>query len=497
MSPITPVELAARLGRWSAGRGPLYLLLAGRLRALIDDGELPPGTGLPTDRALAAGLSAGRTTVVAAYDLLRQEGRLIRRQGSGTWVAGSDQPSKSDPPISPVFLNLLDPPDRVAQFACAGPTAAPVEVRTALRTAVDTMTGPDLGYHPAGHPRLRVALADRYTARGVPTTPDQILVTTGGQQALALVARALVAPGAEVLLQAPTYPGALEIFRESAAALRPVPAEAYASSLRRRPALAYLIPICHNPTGQTLPADDRRAIVAASRESGVPLLIDDVLADLSFPRTPAADLSAADLSAADLSGTGLSGTGREEPMAAYAPGADELITVGSLSKLIWAGLRVGWVRAQPPLIARLARLKAVHDLGSGVLEQLAAISLLADLDTLIATRVRILAAQHDHLCSELRRLLPSWTFTPAAGGQTLWVRLPHGDAASYAQTALRYGVAVLPGASLDPSGASTSFLRLPFVADPPTLTATLESLAAAWHTPPPPATPRPLPSIAV
>ncbi|GGN49786.1 DNA-binding GntR family transcriptional regulator [Actinoplanes campanulatus] len=80
MSPISVTELAARLGRWSAGRGPLYLLLAARLRALIDDGELPPGTGLPTDRALAAALSAGRTTVVAAYDLLRDEGRLVRRQ---------------------------------------------------------------------------------------------------------------------------------------------------------------------------------------------------------------------------------------------------------------------------------------------------------------------------------------------------------------------------------------------------------------------------------
>ena len=81
--------MVERLGRWSSGRGPLYVLLATRLRRLIDDGELPPGVLLPPDRALAGALAVGRTTVVGAYELLRSEGRITRRQGSGTRVAGT------------------------------------------------------------------------------------------------------------------------------------------------------------------------------------------------------------------------------------------------------------------------------------------------------------------------------------------------------------------------------------------------------------------------
>ncbi|MFD1152258.1 GntR family transcriptional regulator, partial [Saccharothrix hoggarensis] len=87
MEPIAVDDLRGWLGRWSSGRGSLYLLLAARLRELIDEGLLPAGTVLPPDRVLASGLAVGRTTVIAAYDQLRQEGRLTRRRGSGTWVA--------------------------------------------------------------------------------------------------------------------------------------------------------------------------------------------------------------------------------------------------------------------------------------------------------------------------------------------------------------------------------------------------------------------------
>jgi DNA-binding GntR family transcriptional regulator len=85
---MEPIGLVERLGRWSSGRGALYLLLAARIRTLIDEGELPPGAPLPPDRTLATALSVGRSTVVAAYDLLCGEGRIVRRQGSGTRVAG-------------------------------------------------------------------------------------------------------------------------------------------------------------------------------------------------------------------------------------------------------------------------------------------------------------------------------------------------------------------------------------------------------------------------
>ncbi|MEJ3746886.1 PLP-dependent aminotransferase family protein [Actinomycetes bacterium KLBMP 9797] len=482
MSPIPMADLVARLGRWSAGRGPLYLLLAARFRELIDAGDLPAGTALPTDRALAAGLAVGRTTVVGAYDLLRQEGRLARRQGSGTWVAPAGAPAPpavTESTANPMFLHLLDPPDHVLQFACAGPPAPPPECAPAYRWAADQLAGPDLGYHPAGDPRLRRAIAARYTARGVPTSPEQVLVTTGGQQALALLTRALVAPGDDVLVEAPTFPGALELFREAAAAIRSAPAgepDAYRDALRtRRPALAYVIAAFHNPTGSALPLPDRRALVSAAVAAGVPTIVDDVTADLDF-----------------------AGPGSQPPTAAYAPAAAEIVTVGSLSKLVWGGMRVGWIRAQPAQVARLARLKAVHDLGSPVVDQLAAIALLSDLDDLVARRTDQLRRQHDHLCRELRQNLPQWRFRPAVGGQTLWVRLPDVDAAAYAQAALRHSVAVLPGGSLDPSGGSTDRLRLPYVAAPETISTAVAALAQAWAGfTSGPTTPRPLPAIAV
>ncbi|HEY4570514.1 MAG TPA: PLP-dependent aminotransferase family protein, partial [Kribbella sp.] len=354
---MRPIEVIDRLGRWSSGRGPLYLLLAARLRRLIDDGELPPGALLPPDRALAGALAVGRTTVVAAYDLLRAEGRITRRQGSGTRVAGvpSGGPVE-DAPVDPIFLDSLEARDDDVLLAiCAAPGDPPSELAEAfVRIAPELgRVTDDIGYYPYGHPALRQALADRYTSRGVPTSPEQVLVTNGGQQALSLLAHALVSPGDQVLVEAPTYPGALEVFREEGAVLRglPVGLEGFEAAIReRRPAVAYVIPTYHNPTGSVLSALARQRLAGA----GVPVIEDEVPGDLGFPGEPA-----------------------PTPLAAYG---ESVISIGSLSKSIWGGLRIGWIRAAPPLINRLARLRAVHDLGGNVPTQLAAVHLLPLLD---------------------------------------------------------------------------------------------------------------------
>src|SRR5687767_11375473 len=115
-------DLVDLLGRWASGRGPLYLLLTARLRALIDDGVLPPDEPLPPDRVLARRLAVGRGTVVAAYDLLQQEGRVVRRQGSGTRVAALDLPATRTAdgvPANPLLLHILHPPDGVQLLTCA------------------------------------------------------------------------------------------------------------------------------------------------------------------------------------------------------------------------------------------------------------------------------------------------------------------------------------------------------------------------------------------
>jgi DNA-binding transcriptional MocR family regulator len=463
---MKPIELGERLGRWSSGRGPLHVLLAERLRRLIDEGELPPGEPLPPDRALASALAAGRSTVVAAYDLLRRDGRIVRRQGSGTHVAGTARASVRQTTGAPLFLHLLEPRDGVIQLTCAAPDTPPPELAEAYARIMPALAGTcgDIGYHPAGHPALRAAIAQRYTRRGIRTGPERILVTNGAQQALSLLARAFLTPGARILVEAPTYQGALEAFRDAAAVLcaLPVGLRGLEAAVRRyRPALAYVISTFHNPTGSVLSPLARRRLAETAAAAGVPLIDDEVLTDLGFP-------------------------GEQAPpsLAAYV---DSVISVGSLSKIVWAGLRVGWVRAPEPVIARLARLLAVHDLGGNVPGQLAAADLLPRLEPLSQRRAAELKTRHDHLRAQLARHLPGWHAPPVPGGQTLWVRLPRGDAASFAQAALRHRVAVLPGSGLDASGQSGEYLRLHFLAPPGDLTEATRRLAKAWRTYHPPA----------
>ncbi|GAA2851643.1 PLP-dependent aminotransferase family protein [Streptosporangium fragile] len=455
-------ELITGLGRWSSGRGPLYLLLATRLRAMIDDGEIPPDTLLPPDRLLARGLAVGRGTVVAAYDLLQQEGKVVRRQGSGTRVCTAERTAAlgpAAPVVNPLLLHLLDPPDGVILLTCTAPDEPPPALIEAYREAAARLARVrhDIGYHPAGHPVLREALASYYRARDVPTSADQILVTNGGQQALTLLAALLVAPGDTILTETPTYPGALESFRDAAALFRTAgDPDAFGAALADRPALAYLVPTGHNPTGAVMSPLTRRRLAALAVKHDVPLVDDEVPAELCFSGEP------------------------PPPLAHYASG-QQLITVGSLSKLVWGGLRVGWIRAAPPLVSRLARLRALHDLGGEVLSQFAAARLLSQVGELRRDRVTLLRRRHDHLLAELGARLPTWSAEPAQGGQTVWARLPDGDADAFAQVALRHRVAVPPGRSFDPSGGHGDRLRLPFLFDEKTITESVTRLAAAWH----------------
>jgi DNA-binding transcriptional MocR family regulator len=457
---MDPIGLTERLGRWSSGRGPLYVLLAARVRTLIDEGELPPGARLPPDRALASALAVGRSTVVAAYDQLAVEGRIVRKQGSGTRVAGPAPALPRTTTDAPAFLHLLEPKDGVILLACAAPDTPPpelVEAYARILPALAGITG-DIGYHPMGHTALRGAIAEHYQRRGVPTTPDQVLVTTGGQQALSLLARALLRPGDRVLVEAPTYPGALEVFREEAAVLRALPVGLTgfaAAAAEHRPVLAYVIATFHNPTGAVLPALPRRRLAETAAAAGVVLVDDEVLADLGFP-----------------------GEQVPPPLVAYN---DQVITVGSLSKVVWGGLRIGWVRAPARIIARLARLRAVHDLGGNIPAQLVAADLLSHLDAPRRRGAAQRQARHDHLRAELARHLPDWRAPAVRGGQTLWVRLPHGDGTSFAQAALRHGVAVLPGTGLDADGRSEQYVRLHFLAPPDDLSEAVHRLSAAWR----------------
>ncbi|PXX65607.1 DNA-binding transcriptional MocR family regulator [Nocardia tenerifensis] len=376
-----------------------------------------------------------------------------------------------------MFLDLLEPRPGVIPLACAAPDTPPAELTECYAAILPELaaTTSDIGYYPTGHPRLRHAIAEYYRERGVPTSFDQVLVTTGGQQALSLLARAFLQPGDRVLMEAPSSPPGLEVFRAEAAAihtLSPGMPEFAAAARDHRPALAYAIPTFHNPTGAVLPPLARRRLAEAAAAAGVTLIEDEVLAELGFPgfRTP-------------------------PPLAAHS---DAVITVGSLSKTVWGGLRIGWMRAAAPTIARLARIRAVHDLGGDVPAQLAAAELMPRLAAVCARLAPERQARHDHLRAELARLLPEWHAPAVPGGQTLWVRLPYGDGTSFAQAALRHGVAILPGSGLDPTGGSEDHVRIHYLHPTDTLTEAARRLAEAWRSyrPPARAVPSP-PALAV
>jgi DNA-binding transcriptional MocR family regulator len=167
------------------------------------------------------------------------------------------------------------------------------------------------------------------------------------------------------------------------------------------------------------------------------------------------------------------------PLAALEPSAP-ILTVGSLSKLFWGGLRVGWIRASEAILSRIARRKIMADLGGSLLSQLAATRLLANVAKIREIRRRELREKLDCLTRLLRRHLPEWSWSPPAGGLSLWVRLPRGNSDEFAQVALRHGVSVVPGSLTSPEGGLSDHLRLPFVLEKGPMEEGVLRLARAW-----------------
>src|SRR6185312_9955800 len=288
---ISPQALADLLGRWPTADGALYRLLAARIGRLADTGELPAGVRLPPERTLAAALAVSRNTVALAYQVLRDEGMAASRQGSGTRLVPHRITPAAVHRANGFFTGLLSPAPlydlSLACVDCAPQVAAALhDPASVLEESERVRLTLGSGYLPYGLPELRAAIASMLTAfHGIPTTPEQVLVTTGGQQALDLLLRCEVAPGHPVVTDNPTYPGFIDALYRSGARPVGVPpgdmarlADAVAA---HQPALAYLTPTHQNPTGLVLPAAERHEIVAlARRHPGVTFIDDMTLAEL-------------------------------------------------------------------------------------------------------------------------------------------------------------------------------------------------------------------------
>jgi 2-aminoadipate transaminase len=374
---------------------------------------------------------------------------------------------------SPV-RDILALTERAGVISFAGGLPAPelfdaAGTRAAFAAVLaDDMAGRSLQYSTTeGDPALRTAVAARLTVRGLPTHADQLLITSGSQQALTLIATVLLEPGDAVLVEEPSYLAALQAFQLAGATVVPVPCDeegldpdaAAALAERQGARLLYTIPTFQNPTGRTLPLDRREALVEAARRGGFWLLEDDPYGELRYGGEPLPPLAALD--------------------------GERVLSLSTLSKIAAPGLRIGWVRTPEPLRRPLTIAKQAADLHSSTVDQAAAARWLAsvDLDERVGTLRRAYGPRRDALLAGLADALPPGsTHNRPDGGMFVWARLPDGwDAAALLDRALAHDVAFVPGFPFFAGPPDTATLRLSFTThSPEEIGEGLRRLRAAW-----------------
>ncbi len=470
-------QLAQRLGPWRSAGEPgggsgrsrsLQAALAERITALVLDGRLPLATRLPAERALSTALDVSRTTVTAAYALLRESGFAVSRQGSGSYVSVPDGAAARTAGGYQADGHGAD----VIDLMFAAPLAPLAMLRTALRSAADQLPAYAGigGCLPYGLDMLREAIADHYCARGLPTSPDQILVTNGAQGAITMVARLLCGVGDRVLVESPSYPNALDTFRAAHTRPMPVPLEdqgwvpgSYENALAQlRPRLAYLIPHFQNPTGHLMDPDMQGSIARAARRAGSWLLADETITEAALD-VPVPPPFATTIRPAD---------------------AEAVLVCGSMAKSFWGGLRIGWLRAPARIVHEMAAARAAMDLASPVLDQVAATSVLRGDGDFVEEHRSNWREQRATLMQAIDETFPEWSYRVPEGGLSLWLRMDRDEATALSQRAQTHGVMVHAGPRFgaDP-GTFERYVRLPYVQPPELLREAVRRIALARAVP--------------
>ncbi len=459
---ISADRVATLVGRLTGEERPLYLELAEGLRLLVGEGRIPAGTRLPSERELTAAFGVSRTTVTRAYAELRTREYAESRRGSGTVAR---LPLRAQSVTDRVFAPWAEDPD-VIDLNCAAPSA-PAGVAAAYQAAVSELPAylGGHGYFPAGLMRLREVLAETYAERGLPTTPDQIMVTSGALAGAATIAQALTAPGDRVVVEDPVYPNATLALGHRSARLVPAPVDpdgwdlaATAAIVRQAaPRLAYLIPDFQNPTGLVMSDAQRAEYAAALRRARVVPVVDEAHQALA-----------------------LDGQQMPAPFASHSPGA---ITIGSASKQFWGGLRLGWLRVPEPMMPALLQARMSLDLGAPLLEQLALVHLVEHRHEVWADNRERLRQQRDVLLDAITAELPEWSFHRPTGGVSVWCRLPTPRASALVAEAERLGVITAAGRVFAVEGGLEHFVRLPWTRPADELRTAVTRLARAWANP--------------
>lgn len=462
----------------SPDAGPLFRQIERQLREAIEHGHYPPGTRLPATRQLAESLGVSRITVKNAYAELASDGLIGPREGSGTYVLAPVWPASPTPltiaaedwplwqqealarlPARSVAAEPAGPahPAPIAFTGAGDARLFPVQEFMHALNGVIRHGGRDVlayGSLDAPCPALCHTIALMLANNGIRCEDDEVLLTSGSQQALALICQALLQRGDAVLVEQPTYDLALDLFRTLGLKPIGVPMDAegmITDELERllqqhRPRLLYTMPNFQNPSGACLSGERRRHLLKLADRYNLPVVEDDYAGDLRYE-------------------------GRSQPTLRQLDPGGRVIHVGSFSKMLMPGLRVGFLVARGPIREVLARCKQVTDLTSSplLLHGLARFMSLGRYQAHLRRAGRAYRERRNALLSSLATRLPDWSVSPPQGGLFAWLRLPDSlDADALLAQARISGVLFAPGGRffINPE-QGRHFIRLNFAARTP------------------------------
>jgi len=460
---------------------PLYHQIETYLRQGILSGSLAPGTRLPASRQLAGDLGVNRITVENAYAGLEADGLIFSRVGSGTYVLPLTPlpalPFQDDAAAWPLWQQSLEAQSSLAKIVVpdeilkASPHPHPIsfaggisdthlfpveEFRKVLQAVLrrDGITAMDYGERN-GYAPLRATISHVLASQGLQTHPGNILITAGSQQAISLVAQLVLKPGDSLLVESPTYSGALDLFRALGFRIVGIPVDGQGMQIERlekllqqhHPKLIYTIPNFHNPTGTCLSGPRRRQLIILADRYNVPILEDDFVGDLRYE-------------------------GRTQPALKALDSGGRVIHVSTFSKMLMPGLRVGYLVADGPVYDALVRFKRANDVATSSLIQraLEAYVTVGRYQAHLRRSCQIFRKRRDAMLAAIDRSLPAGVqVDPPQGGLFLWMRLPESlSADELLPLACEEGVDFVPGSSFYPDGADgKDRLRLNFVVQPP------------------------------
>ena len=453
---------------------PLYLQILEIIITNIRNHTLPPGSKLPPERELANLFAVSRTTAINAYRKLEQQGLVQTKVGSGTYVI--DKPHQTihtippmpwnqlfapypQSPVSSILRELVSTPASDHHISLAAgmpdPTLYPFGTFTDLFEQNNSKLDlADLGHIATeGYSPLRQILAAKHRqSSNLPTTTDNILILSGSQQGIYLLTKIFLQPGDCVIVESPTYIGAIQVFHNAGVRILTLPSstslplallEDYL--IRYRPKLFYIIPTFQNPNGRVLPLNEREELLRLAAQHQLIIVEDDPYSELYYHEPPPPSLKALDTH-------------------------NIVIYLGTFSKTLFPGLRTGWMVAPPPVINRIALEKQYVDLHSNNLSQWLLYLFLRDnLLSPHLTQVRQeYKKRRDSMVHNIRHYCGTYLdFSLPTGGFYLWCKLNmEVTSPILLLEATKKGVSFVPGEAFYTEQSVHKEIRLCFSAHP-------------------------------